>query len=80
MRRVLEVIESKIIPGLSAHSHAKLGTPTLNVGTITGGSKINIVPDKCRIEIDCRVVPGIDGEASAPRWKRNCARPCRMSP
>jgi acetylornithine deacetylase/succinyl-diaminopimelate desuccinylase-like protein len=62
MRRVLEVIEDKIIPGLEHHAHAKLGTPTLNVGTISGGSKINIVPDQCKIEIDCRVVPGIDPE------------------
>jgi acetylornithine deacetylase/succinyl-diaminopimelate desuccinylase-like protein len=62
MRRVLEVIEDKIIPDLSHHTHAKLGSPTLNVGTISGGSKINIVPDRCRIEIDCRVVPGIEAE------------------
>jgi acetylornithine deacetylase/succinyl-diaminopimelate desuccinylase-like protein len=62
MRRVLESIEEKIIPGLSRHSHAKLGSPTLNVGTISGGSKINIVPDRCRIEIDCRIVPGVEAE------------------
>src|SRR5271170_2513877 len=62
MRRVLEFIEDKIIPGLSRQSHAKLGAPTLNVGTISGGSKINIVPDQCKIEIDCRIVPGIDPE------------------
>jgi acetylornithine deacetylase/succinyl-diaminopimelate desuccinylase-like protein len=62
MRRVLEVIEETIIPHLSRHSHAKLGSPTLNVGTISGGSKINIVPDRCRIELDFRVVPGIDPE------------------
>jgi acetylornithine deacetylase/succinyl-diaminopimelate desuccinylase-like protein len=62
MRRVLEAIEEKIIPELSQHSHAKLGPPTLNVGTISGGSKINIVPDKCTIELDCRIVPGIEPE------------------
>jgi acetylornithine deacetylase/succinyl-diaminopimelate desuccinylase-like protein len=62
MRRVLEIIEEKIIPGLSRPAHAKLGSPTLNVGTISGGSKINIVPDRCRVEIDCRVVPGFDNE------------------
>jgi acetylornithine deacetylase/succinyl-diaminopimelate desuccinylase-like protein len=62
MRRVLEVIEDKIIPNLSRHAHAKLGPPTMNVGTISGGSKINIVPDSCKIEIDCRVVPGVDAE------------------
>jgi acetylornithine deacetylase/succinyl-diaminopimelate desuccinylase-like protein len=63
MRRVLEIIEGTIIPGFAAYAHPKLGNPTLNVGTISGGSKINIVPDKCRIELDCRVVPGIDCEA-----------------
>jgi acetylornithine deacetylase/succinyl-diaminopimelate desuccinylase-like protein len=47
---------------LSRRAHAQLGSPTLNVGTISGGSKINIVPDQCRIEIDCRIVPGIDPE------------------
>jgi acetylornithine deacetylase/succinyl-diaminopimelate desuccinylase-like protein len=62
MRRVLELLETKIIPDLNRWSHAKLGPPTLNVGTISGGSKINIVPDHCRIEIDCRVVPGADPE------------------
>jgi len=62
MRRVLEIIESKTIPDLSKQAHAKLGVPTINVGTISGGSKINIVPDRCLIEIDLRVVPGIDAE------------------
>jgi acetylornithine deacetylase/succinyl-diaminopimelate desuccinylase-like protein len=62
MRRVLEIIEEKIIPGLSRQAHAKLGSPTLNVGTISGGSKINIVPDRCHAEIDCRIVPGVDTE------------------
>ncbi len=62
MRRVLEHLEMKTIPALAHDAHGKLGHSTLNVGTISGGSKINIVPDACRIEVDCRVVPGIDGE------------------
>jgi acetylornithine deacetylase/succinyl-diaminopimelate desuccinylase-like protein len=62
MRHVLEAIEERIIPYLSRWTHPELGPPTLNVGTIAGGSKINIVPDQCRIEIDCRVVPGLDPE------------------
>ncbi len=62
MRRVLEVLEEKIIPALARQAHPKLGPTSLNVGTISGGSKINIVPDQCRIELDCRIVPGIEGE------------------
>ena len=38
--------------------HPLLGMPTLNVGTIRGGTKINIVPDCCEIELDRRMLPG----------------------
>jgi acetylornithine deacetylase/succinyl-diaminopimelate desuccinylase-like protein len=71
MRRVLEVVEEKVIPALARQSHAKLGSPTLNVGTISGGSKINIVPDRCRIEIDFRVVPGMDVEKFRIEFESN---------
>ncbi len=38
--------------------HPLLGVPTLNVGTIQGGTKINVVPDRCEIEVDRRMLPG----------------------
>jgi len=60
MRRVLEAIEDRIGPALARHPHPKLGPTTVNVGTIAGGSKINIVPDVCRVELDCRYVPGME--------------------
>jgi succinyl-diaminopimelate desuccinylase len=37
--------------------HDLLGRPTINVGTIAGGSKVNMVPDLCAIEIDRRTLP-----------------------
>ena len=46
---------------LSAHfggcSDETLGPLTFNLGTIQGGSKINIVPDHCEAKIDIRTVP-----------------------
>ena len=46
---------------LAAHpSHPQLGNPTINVGTIGGGGKINMVPDAAFLEIDLRTVPGLD--------------------
>jgi acetylornithine deacetylase/succinyl-diaminopimelate desuccinylase family protein len=62
MRHVLTAIEEVVIPQLARHAHPKLGPTTLNTGTIAGGSKINIVPDFCRIELDCRYVPGLTAE------------------
>ncbi len=38
--------------------HPLLGKPTLSIGTIQGGTKINVVPDRCEIEVDRRMVPG----------------------
>ncbi len=37
-----------------------LGKSTMSIGTIRGGSKINIVPDHCQAKVDMRVVPGFD--------------------
>jgi acetylornithine deacetylase/succinyl-diaminopimelate desuccinylase-like protein len=62
MRRVLAIIEEKMMPELATRAHPTLGPSTVNVGTIAGGSKINIVPDACRIELDCRLVPGVEPE------------------
>lgn len=38
--------------------HPLCGSPTLSVGTISGGLSVNTVPGRCTIEIDRRVVPG----------------------
>jgi acetylornithine deacetylase len=41
-----------------------LGSPTLSVGRIEGGTSVNTVPDRCRIEIDRRLIPGEDALAA----------------
>lgn len=38
-----------------------LGPPSLSVGRIEGGQSVNVVPDRCEIEIDRRVIPGETG-------------------
>ena len=39
--------------------HPQLGQPTLNVGTIAGGTAINMVPDHAELGLDIRTVPGM---------------------
>jgi acetylornithine deacetylase/succinyl-diaminopimelate desuccinylase-like protein len=41
-----------------------LGPPTMSVGRIDGGVSVNTVPDRCRIEIDRRFIPGEDQAAA----------------
>ena len=38
--------------------HPLLGSPTLSVSTISGGTKTNVVPDRCAITVDRRLIPG----------------------
>ena len=40
--------------------HPLLGSPTVNIGTIAGGTKVNVVPDRCEAEVDLRTLPGED--------------------
>jgi succinyl-diaminopimelate desuccinylase len=39
-------------------THEVLGGPSINVGTITGGEKVNVIPASCSIEVDRRSIPG----------------------
>jgi succinyl-diaminopimelate desuccinylase len=57
MARVIDDLETFRFP---VESHAVMGKPTLNVGTIHGGLNTNSVPDEARITLDTRTVPGID--------------------
>ena len=43
--------------GFNVAPHPVLGSPTLNVGTISGGLNVNSVPDAAVIGIDLRTIP-----------------------
>ena len=57
MARVIGDLERFRFP---VDSHAVMGKPTLNIGTIRGGLNTNSVPDEARITVDTRTVPGVD--------------------
>jgi len=44
--------------GLPDLVHPLVGAPTINVALVAGGSAPNVVPDRCEVEIDRRIVPG----------------------
>lgn len=53
-----DVIQELKTLQMEYEAHPLLGSPTVNVGTIQGGVKPNIVPDECIMEVDIRTVPG----------------------
>ena len=50
-------------------AHHVMGAPTLNVGTIEGGSTVNAVPDSAAIGVDIRTVPGMSHAALLEKIK-----------
>jgi len=56
-----------IIQELKNHRFAYAGNPylrppTMNIGTIKGGDKVNVVADWCEFEADFRFLPGTEAE------------------
>jgi acetylornithine deacetylase/succinyl-diaminopimelate desuccinylase-like protein len=45
---------------LARRIHPLVGSPTLSVGLIQGGTQVNIVPADCTIAFDRRLIPGED--------------------
>lgn len=58
MARVVDALESEYAAQLRRRKHRLLGTATVNVGQIAGGTQPNIVPAACAITVDRRTLPG----------------------
>jgi len=59
MARVVLALEEEAA-ALGRASHPQVGSPTLSVGIIQGGTQVNIVPESCFIWVDRRLIPGED--------------------
>lgn len=58
MARVVEMLETEYAAELRKRPHPLLGTGTVSVGSICGGTQPNIVPDRCELSVDRRTLPG----------------------
>lgn len=58
MARLISRLEEYAATLLQKPPHTELGTPTLSIGVVEGGQAVNVVPDRCWIEIDRRSLPG----------------------
>jgi acetylornithine deacetylase/succinyl-diaminopimelate desuccinylase-like protein len=59
--------------GLDAHTHPLLGPSQAEVGAIRGGTEFNTVPDSCSFQLQIRVVPGQEGDATLAALERLAA-------
>jgi acetylornithine deacetylase/succinyl-diaminopimelate desuccinylase-like protein len=51
----LAAVDRAMGPGTST----VIGRPTVNVGTINGGLKVNMIPEECNFEVDIRLPIGL---------------------
>lgn len=56
--RALVWLQEKLFPQLGSRTHPYLPPPSLCVCKITGGLQWGIVPERCKVEMDRRLVPG----------------------
>ena len=55
----IDCLRREVAPKLCEKTDPVLGASTFSVGTISGGSKVNIVPDSCECSVDIRFIPGV---------------------
>jgi acetylornithine deacetylase len=81
MARVLAALERyhrEVLAGRPAHPLC--GGPTLNVGTIAGGTSVNTVPDHCTIEIERRLTPEESPQEARQEVIDHLARELNLGP
>lgn len=57
MLDVLAFIRTELTAEFAAQRDPVLGSSTLSIGTIHGGTKTNVIPDRCEASVDMRFVP-----------------------
>jgi acetylornithine deacetylase/succinyl-diaminopimelate desuccinylase family protein len=58
--RLIAALDEDLGQSCRRQSHALLGSPSYNIGTIQGGVSRNTVPDRCAFQIEKRYLPGDD--------------------
>ena len=60
MARVIVALGDELQPRLAERTHPYFKPSSASVNMIAGGVKVNVVPDRCSIQIDRRIIPGED--------------------
>jgi succinyl-diaminopimelate desuccinylase len=64
MARVIVALGQELQPRLAARTHPYFMPSSASVNMIDGGVKTNVVPDRCQIFVDRRLIPGEDPVAT----------------
>jgi acetylornithine deacetylase/succinyl-diaminopimelate desuccinylase-like protein len=76
MLDVLAVVRTEFAQEFAAQRDPVLGSSTLSVGTVRGGTKTNIIPDFCEASVDMRFVPAHYQPDMIERFRRRLEQVC----
>lgn len=62
MADVARAVRDALCPALATKPNELLGAATASLGVVSGGRKINVVPDYCEAELDLRTLPNQQGD------------------
>ena len=65
-------IAAQVDEGCGVGHAAYISKPTLNIGRMSGGLKMNVLPSECRVEVDIRLPVGLTREEMRPSSPRSC--------
>lgn len=66
---LIVALRDEVAPALAARVHPVLGRASLNLGVVSAGSGLNVVPANCRLGLDLRLHPDC-GPEEALKWVR----------
>jgi acetylornithine deacetylase ArgE len=78
MAALLTVVERYAAELSAARVHPTLGPATLSVGLIEGGTSVNTVAARCRVEVDRRLLPGEDANSALADFRESLKRHLRQ--
>lgn len=78
LSRALLDLQAAMEPALAAYMNPVLGPSTINIGTITGGTAANIVPNYAKAQIDIRQTPELHSSGGALQLLRETIAQLRL--
>lgn len=74
MARVITALQHELWPRLAERRHPYFAPASATISLIEGGVKTNVVPDRCSIYIDRRLIPGEEPDAALQEVRRVAER------
>ncbi|ATC64626.1 acetylornithine deacetylase [Nibricoccus aquaticus] len=64
MVKIIGALDENYLPAARLKNHPLTGNAACSINVIRGGTQVNVIPDRCEIEVDRRIIPGETAEGA----------------